>query len=430
MEFDGLRRVIEDQRESYRKLLSGHIIARELDRKKAVSALAKPNVLAVLGVRRSGKSTLALTLFKEEPAHVNFDDEALYGLRAADLNDVLKALYMTYGRDRIILLDEIQNVPGWELFVARIRDTERVIITGSNAVLLGSELATHLTGRHIDMVLFPFSFREFLEYKGIKIDHRSHSTAASMASEPAAEEYINAGGFPEAYILGKDIVSSIYNDIITKDVVKRHKIRDIAALLSLSNFLVSNFSKEITYGSMTGSFGIKNISTVRKYVAYLEEAYLVFQLERFSKNLKRKALAPRKIYAIDTGVIGVVFPGAWDNKGRLMENVVATELMRRKAYWKHFTDLYYWKDHQQREVDFVVVKEGNAVQLIQVSYSVADPETRSRETSALLRAAAELGCNSLVCITWNYEAIEDAEGKMIRYVPLWRWLLSNAEGLL
>jgi len=421
-----IRRVIQEQEEERKKLMTTErIIEREGGREKALNAIRFPNILAILGVRRCGKSVFSwLLLGDRKYGYINFDDEALYGITAKDLNVVLKTFYELYGTDlEFIVLDEIQNVDGWELFANRLRRSKRVIITGSNSKLLSGELATHLTGRHIDFLLFPFSFREFLAYNGISQNELkdSYLTESSATAERMLRDYIVKGGFPEVYKLGDEILKSIFSDIVKKDVIRRYNIKNVRVMEVLARYLVSNFSNEITFNKLKNIFEIKKISTVKNYINYLQDAYLIYIIERFSPKLKQRIIAPKKVYCIDTGIINRISPGSSEKLGKMMENIVLIELLRRKSYWYEDIEVYYWKDYQQHEVDFVV--RGGEDQLIQVCYNIEEFNTREREIRSLLKASREIACKKLLVITWDYEDEIEVENRRIEFIPLWRWLL-------
>lgn len=421
-----IRRVIQEQEEERKKLMTTErIIEREGGREKALNAIRFPNILAILGVRRCGKSVFSwLLLGDRKYGYINFDDEALYGITAKDLNVVLKTFYELYGTDlEFIVLDEIQNVDGWELFANRLRRSKRVIITGSNSKLLSGELATHLTGRHIDFLLFPFSFREFLAYNGISQNELkdSYLTESSATAERMLRDYIVKGGFPEVYKLGDEILKSIFSDIVKKDVIRRYNIKNVRVMEVLARYLVSNFSNEITFNKLKNIFEIKKISTIKNYISYLQDAYLIYIIERFSPKLKQQIIAPKKVYCIDTGIINRISPGSSEKLGKMMENIVLIELLRRKSYWYEDMEVYYWKDYQQHEVDFVVI--GKEDQLIQVCYNIEEFNTREREIRSLLKASREIACKKLLVITWDYEDEIEVENRRIEFIPLWRWLL-------
>ena len=427
-----IKRIIQDQEGERNSLFTTErIIEREAGGERALNAFKYPNIFAVLGVRRCGKSVFSwLVLRDKRYGYINFDDETLYGIKAKDLNLVLKSFYELYGTDlEYIILDEIQNVVGWELFANRLRRTKKVVITGSNSNLLSGDLATHLTGRYIDFTLFPFSYGEFLIYKGVSPEElriREYSTDTSAIAEKMLEDYITGGGLPESYKFGGDILKSIFGDIVSKDVVRRHKIKNVVAMEALAKYLVSNFSNEITYNKLKNIFDIRKVDTIKNYVGYLRESYLVFILERFSFKLRQQVIAPKKVYCIDTGLINALSFKVTEGFGKLMENLVAVELLRRKSYWHGTHEIYYYKDHRQREVDFVL-KEGPQVkQLIQVCYDISDHKTKERELKSLVKASSELKCDNLRVITWDYAAIEEFKGKGVKFIPLWKWLLQDS----
>jgi len=340
---------------------------------------------------------------------------------------VLQAFYELYGTDlEYLILDEIQNIPGWELFANRMRRTKKVIITGSNARLLSGELATHLTGRYIDFVLYPFSFPEYLEMKNFKLKKESvYSTKKIAELKKALEDYISTGGFPESYKFGRPILRNIYEDILYKDILLRYRIRNRKTFSEMTKYLLSQFSSEITYTKLKNIMTIKNVHTVKNYVDYISQSYLLFIIERYSPKLKKQIIAPKKVYCIDTGLINSIAFMASENKGRLMENVVAVELMRRKSYQHHDMEIYYWKDHQHREVDFVLKRGRKIEQLVQVTNSSGKDELKRREINSLVRASHELKCKNLLIITWDYEDKLEADGRTISCMPLWKWLVSD-----
>ena len=421
MDIEGIKRIITDQRYEIDHLYkTRRLIERDLPEDKLLQSLEHPNILAVLGVRRCGKSVCSHMLLKgKEYGYINFDDERLYGIDATDLNLVLQAFHELYSTElEYFMLDEIQNVPGWELFANRLRRTKKVVLTGSNAKLLSGELATHLTGRYMDVTLYPFSFCEFLKFKEIEPD--IYSTGSIARIKNALKEYMDVGGFPEVYLFQKEMAARIYKDIIYKDIISRHDIRNKKSFSQIAKYLVSNFSCEFSYRKLCGVTSIRNVHTVKDYIGYLESSYIVLVVERFSFKLKEQMIAPRKVYCIDTGMINTIGFGSSQDMGRLMENLVAVELHRRKSYYEG-DDVFYWKDHQQREVDFVLIRERKVSELIQVSYASGEEGIKDREFKGLLRAAVELGCGNLKVITWDYEG----DVGNVKCVPLWKWLLAD-----
>ena len=429
MNLEEIKRIIVDQGEEMNEIFERErIIERDIPRDELMKFIEHSNILAILGVRRSGKSIFSHLLLQDKKfGYVNFDDERFAGLEAENLNNVLQAFYELYGTDlEYLILDEIQNIPGWELFANRMRRTKKVIITGSNARLLSGELATHLTGRYIDFVLYPFSFPEYLEMKNFKLKKESvYSTKKIAELKKALEDYISTGGFPESYKFGRPILRNIYEDIIYKDILLRYRIRNRKTFSEMTKYLLSQFSSEITYTKLKNIMTIKNVHTVKNYVDYISRSYLLFILERYSPKLKKQIIAPKKVYCIDTGLINSIAFMASENKGRLMENVVAVELMRRKSYRHHDMEIYYWKDHQHREVDFVLKRGRKIERLVQVTNLSGKDELKRREINSLVRASHELKCKNLLIITWDYEDKLEADGRTISCIPLWKWLVSD-----
>jgi len=426
METEDIKRVVIDQKKDIENCLGNdRLIEREFLRNYKGHKKSKL-IKVILGARRCGKSTLACQLLqKEKPAYINFDDERLAPLETNDLNRVLESFYEVYREFNFILLDEAQNVYGWELFVNRLqRQGFNVIVTGSNAKLLSRELATHLTGRHTPLELFPFSFKEYLEYYGVKFNLKLLSTKDRGILKRSFNDFIQKGGFPEA--LKEDVrpdsyLRSLYSSIVDKDVILRKKIKYATTLKDISNYLISNCSCQISFNKIKNIFNLRSIHTALNYVSYLEEAYLFFFLKRLSYKQKESLVANRKIYAIDTGLVHALSLKLSHDNGRLYENVVALQLLRKKAL--DGISIYYWQDVYKHEVDFVVQQGLGIRQLIQVCYDPSDIKTKDRELKSLLKASKELKCRNLLVITGDKEGEETIEHTKIRYIPLWKWLL-------
>ena len=416
-----IRRIIEDQRSEIEgKMERERIIDRE-KKEELKPFIEHPNILVILGVRRCGKSVFSYLAFKGKKfGYINFEDERLSAFETSDFDNLLEAFYALYGKELdCFILDEIQNVEKWEKFAARLRVNNKIIVTGSNSKLLSSELATALTGRHIDYILFPFSFNEFLSYNDF--EPNLDLTRDIGRVKRLAEQYIQVGGFPEFYTFGESIIRSIYNDIIEKDIIRRFEIRKQAELRNMARYLITNSSKEVSYNKLKDILSL-NIATVKEYTDYLSMPYLLFFIERFSFKLKEQMLAPRKVYCIDTGMVNAISFKFSKDFGRLMENCVAVQLIKNKLNTPDL-DVFYWKDHQQREVDFVLKTGPKIEELIQVSYVSDKNEIEKREIKSLVKASEELKCKNLLIITWDYEDEIIVEDKKIRCIPLWRWLL-------
>lgn len=380
-------------------------------------------IKVIIGPRRAGKSFYAIHHLTTVGSfgYINFDDERLVDLQ--DYDELLAALNTVYHNPGTLLLDEIQNLPRWELFVNRLqRQGLKIILTGSNSKLLSRELSTHLTGRHTTVTIFPFSFREFLSLE--QKDYTSAEITEKLLT------YLMNGGYPEPLVKPievKDYLSTLFNSIVYKDIVRRYKIRRTKEIEELAYYLISNIATEYSAYSLTKTTSIKSSHTTRKYVSYLEEAFIVFSLPRFSPKVRQQHSSNKKIYCIDTGFISAKGFSLSPNLGRLYENVVACTLKKEETQGK--ITMYYWKNQQQEEVDFVVKEGAQVQQLIQVCYDLRNPETKHREIRALMKAGKQLRCDNLLVITKEKEGKETVEWfgdtAVVSFVPLHKWLLSQ-----
>jgi predicted AAA+ superfamily ATPase len=428
MELIEIKRVITSQAEEIKERFEKtKVIERHVDKNRLKSYLSHPNILAILGIRRCGKSILSIQLIKDEKyGYINFDDERLANFNYKDFDKILQAFVELYGELEYIILDEPHNIEKWELFVNRLRRTKKIIITGSNSKMLSGELATFLTGRYIDFVLFPFSFSEFLDYKEFSFEEKDvYSINKIGAAKKYLEEYIKIGGLPEAYIFGREILVRIYSDIIEKDIIKRLKIKSKATFKEFAKYLISLSGSEFTLSKLKNVFGVKDVHTLKNWISGMEDAFLVKILQRFSPKLKEQFIAPKKIYCIDTGLGNVIGYKLSENKGRQIENLVAIELLRKISYKIGNFEIFYWKDYQQHEVDFVIKSGSDIKQLIQVTYASSKDEIDKREIKALIKASDLLKCKNLLIITWDYEDEIKANNKTIKCLPLWKWLLEK-----
>jgi uncharacterized protein len=418
-----IKQVLVEQTAEINRLLKTRPIHREKE-VEILRSLSNDLIKVIIGVRRSGKSFLShLVLKNKDYGYVNFDDERFFGATTENLNDFLEAIIEIHPKAKYLLLDEIQNIQGWELFANRLKRTGyRVIVTGSNAKLLSRELATHLTGRHLSFELFPFSFREFLTGKNITVPkNRIYATADRASIKKALEEYMEQGGFPELLFIDdkKLYLRELYDKIITRDILPRHKIKFGKELRELATYLYSNFGSRFTYKKLKDVFEIKSIHTIKNYLDYLGEAYLVFELVQFSFKLKQQIRSAKKIYCIDTGLINSISFQNSKNIGHLLENLVFLNL---KAKGK---EIYFYTDRTGGEVDFVIREYQKISELVQVCYDPKNLETGEREVSSLVNSSKELKCDKLTIITWDEERTEIIKKKQVRYVPLWKWLLDN-----
>ena len=423
MDKNTLKQILFEQKEEIKNILSGKIIKREVE-DIARESLNSHLIKVIIGVRRSGKSVLAHRILENKKyGYVNFDDERLISVRTKDLNDLLEILLEISPGIKYLLLDEIQNVAGWELFVNRLqRKGYNIIVTGSNSQFLSKELATHLTGRHFTVELFPFSFKEFLVYKGFAFSPKDFYLAERKAQlKRMLIKYLRQGGFPELFKLKNEdqYLRDLYNKIVTRDVVERYKIKYVKTLKELALYALSNFGNRITYHKLKNIFEIKSVHTIKNYLDYLMEAYLIFQVYPFYYKVKEQIRGSKKIYGIDNGLIRSLSSQSSPDLGRLTENVVFLELKRRE------NEIYFFTDYFNNEVDFVVKKGLRVKQLIQVCYDLKDDETRKREVRSLAKAAKKLKCDSLIIITNDLEEDGLVENRKIKVIPLWKWLLEG-----
>ncbi len=378
----------------------------------------------IIGVRRSGKSTLAHQVCHHlNYAYLNFDDERLMDCSPEDLNVLLELLYQEYGDFKYLILDEIQNIDGWSLFVNRLlRSKLHIIVTGSNSKLLNVELASHITGRYSTTELFPFSFREFLSHRKFQISSGTTKEAGILNS--LFQEYCKTGGFPEV-LQGESTssyITDLFNAIVTRDIVFRHNIKYVRTFRDIARYLVDNFSTELSYNRIKTIFELGSENTAKLYVSYLEEAYLILTLPKFSFK-KQEQLRYRKVYAVDPAFISVLSDEFAGNVGRILENIVFLELRRKAILLKY--EIFYFK--RQFEVDFVIVSNGKVTELIQVSSSLMDKKTRNREVRALIQASSELKPKKLSIITEDEESLIVQDDQQIEVIPVIKWLLSEVE---
>jgi predicted AAA+ superfamily ATPase len=420
-----IRRVLLDQREESTILLKRCGVARECE-KTLEQGLSDNLIKIITGVRRCGKSVLAHRVLRGQPyGYVNFDDERLFSLTTADLNSVLEVLIEITPNMRFVLLDEIQNIAGWELFANRLqRQGYVVVLTGSNAHLLSRELATHLTGRHLVCEVYPYSFREYLRSRGheappvIARSTRDHAVLATLFAD-----YFGTGGFPEVgqVVNPRAYLQDLYDRTLTRDIAMRHGVRHIRTLKDIAFYVASNCGGKLTYQNIATAYSLGSLHTAKNYLSYLQDAYLFFAVEAFSFKVKERTRRPRKMYGIDPALIRATAGGA-DNRGLLLENLVYLELLRRRKI------VHYYADPQgKHEVDFVSRDpESGAVELIQVCADLSRAETRERELRGLQHAATafrSLPDDNLLLLTMDYRGVEQVADRRIACLPVWEWLL-------
>lgn len=422
-----LLQILLDQQEELASMVGEDYVQRpEAKQFEFNSKLAQ----VVIGVRRSGKSTLCHMALRGKGVkygYVNFDDDRLYKISFEDLNDILETLYIIYGTDvKYLFFDEIQNVDGWHLFVNRLlRLGLHVFVTGSNARLLSTELSTHLTGRYNEIRLYPFSFKEYCKARHVYTDK---ATTKNLAAQQAAlHEYLLEGGFPELDGISNRhaYVEGIVNTIITKDIKARFKLRNEEGIKVLANHFINNVGQLVNVKDITENLGIGTAKTVRNYMDYLTQAFLILPVSKFSYKSGVR-IRGDKVYIIDTGLMTYRHNAlSSENLGWRLENVVMMELLRRTN--PSYQDIYYYRPaSSSREVDFVVTDHSKVMELIQVSLDISNPTTLKRELKALAEASRKLHCDNLTLVAMSQTRIEEMDGIKINVVFAAEWLLAES----
>jgi hypothetical protein len=380
--------------------------------------LQNPLIKLITGPRRVGKSVFALLLLQGRNfAYLNFDDNQL--LEKWDEELVLSSLNDVYPDYDFLLLDEIQNLPDWDLWVSKLyRRGKNLIITGSNAKMLSGEMATVLTGRYLQIEMLPFSLKETMSWRNIN-PQQEEQTAQARA---LTDDYMRNGGYPETIStrnITKSYLSTLFDSILLKDVAKRHNIRNTTDLYNLATYLLSNFCNPISANELAEALGMSSVTTTQKFCNYLNEPYLFFYLPRFNNKLKLMKKAPSKVYVIDNGFVQSTAFNLSDNLGRLLENQIFIELLRR-GYIPGNT-LFYYRSRNDKEIDFVTRQGTKVEQLIQVCYDMTSEKTRNRELNALVECAEELHCNHLIVITDNEQEEIEWKNKRISIIPVFEY---------
>ena len=412
MEKEELKTIIADQNE---KLHKKNTIKREIQKN-----LEKPSKLITIisGIRRSGKSTLLDNIKQKSnnTLYINFDDFRLIEFSLKDFSTINEIIIEKNIEE--LYFDEIQNIPYWERFIRTMHDNnKKIFITGSNASMLSSELGTHLTGRNKIINLYPFSFREYLKFKNYKINN-IEKTKTKLELKNLFNQYLDTGGFPE-YIINKEdyYLQIIYEDIINRDIIARHNINNTRALKELLYYLFSNIGKTFSYNKIKDLINVKNSTTVKEYIEYFENSYLLFTINKYDYSLKKQLMSKRKVYSIDTGLANKISFKFSKDKGRILENFVAIELKRREH------EIYY--HFKNKECDFIIKQKEKITQAIQVTQTLEDPQTKKRELEGLLDAMESYNLKTGLILTEDEEGEETINNKTIIIKPIWKWCIED-----
>lgn len=417
MKKDLLKSLLIDQAEQFKNKDLG--IAREkLDQVQKYRKSS--HAVVISGLRRVGKSTLLAQIAHKfyttgSYYYVNFEDERFLKFSSVEFNLLYEALLELFGERKTFLLDEIQNISGWEHFIRRMIDQGfKFYITGSNASLLSQELGTKLTGRYIPIELFPFSFTEFLAFKKQKIPNLNRlTTTQKIGLKRQLNKYMNLGGIPDALKYPEiGLHKTLYDDVIYRDVAVRYQIEETKALKELTFYLLSNISSLISFNKLKEQLKLGSVNTVKNYIDYLQTSWLMFAINKYAYSIKKQQIANKKIYAIDTGLVKSVAFSFSENRGKMLENLVFLALRRL------FTEIYYYTTENNLEVDFYLPKQKL---LIQVCQSLTDEDIKKREFEALKEAMLELNISSAIILTEDKEDVETEDN--IKIIPIYRWLI-------
>jgi len=418
MEREVLKQVIADQREY--KPPSNFFVRTLTDALKRF--VDDPNIMIISGIRRSGKSTIQRILQQElakSDYYLNFDDERLIRFKVEDFQILLEVMIELFGEQSTFYFDEIQNIEGWERFVRRLYEQgKKIYITGSNAKLLSKELGTHLTGRYIQLEVYPLSFKEIMLHKHPEIlSKKALSTNDTGMILHHFSNYLNNGGIPEYVKFEKpEYLRDLFEGILYRDIIARYKVNDERHLRELVYYFSSNIGKEFSYTKLGKMVGLSSPHTVANYCSYLEQCYLCFFVSRYSHSLKKQIQYNKKCYMIDPAIIRMTGFRVSEDRGRLLENIVFLHL---KALGK---EVYFHKD--QKECDFVLREGNRIVRAIQVTVHLSDERVKEREVSGLLEAMKAYNLQEGLILTETEQDVIKEDGFQITVTPIWKWLLS------
>lgn len=384
--------------------------------------LKTSEILIISGIRRCGKSVLMQQIrdrLVEKDFFFNFDDERLANFKLDDFQKLQECFVELFGEQHTYYFDEIQNIEGWERFVRRLYNAgNKIVITGSNARMLSRELGTHLTGRYIQVEIYPFSFQEYLAMNEIPVNAKTlYTTTGRATMVKSFVKYMECGGFPKFLQDGSvSYLTSLYESIIYRDILTRNGLTNEKEMLELMFYLASNATKRVTYSSLGKVVGIQHPDTIKNYLEYIQQTYLISQLFRYDPSVKKQMMSPKKIYFVDNAIIKRIGFNATENNGVFLENLVFIELKRRG--W----DVYYYAD--KKECDFIVRKGLHISDAYQVTLKMDSPQTREREIAGVREAMQAYSLSKGYILTFEgKETINFDDGTIVEVVPVWEWIL-------
>ena len=416
-----IKQILVSQRESLLNKPFGieRTLLKEIKAKKNF-----PHVIVITGIRRCGKSTLLKQIIEKlydnkDFYYINFEDERLFNFEAQHFNDIYESLIELYGECKTFFIDEIQNIDNFETFVRRFYDRGfKFYITGSNARMLSTEIGTKITGRHLDIVVKPFSFEEFLKLKNFTLKKNMlYLTEKRVQIKKLFEEFLLKGGMPE-YLLYNDIeiLTLIYEDILIKDIMVRYHIDNIATLREVYHYLINNFSNRFSYNSIKNILNVGSVNTVKKYISHLEETFFAKTIPKFDHSVKKQLVNDKKLYLLDNGFIQAISTRLTEDKGWLLENIIFN------VFNQQFVDVFYVSN--KNECDFVTLKNKKVTSVIQVTWELNETN-RKRELEGLLEAMDYFHQHNGLLLTYDQEDEIIKDDKKIIIKPVWKWLLEQ-----
>ncbi len=418
---ESLKNILADQRQS---ILNKRLGIQRTVLQRIKTKVKLPHIHIITGLRRTGKSTLMRQIINKlyddrNFYYINFEDERLLGFAASDFNKMYEALLELYSKQSVFFIDEVQNIPHFEAFVRRFYDNGfKFFLTGSNANLLSSEIATKLTGRHIDTYLTPFSFLEFLEFKGYEFKPDSlYITEEKVKIIKLFDQYLLYGGMPE-FLNYQDIeiLQTVYNDIVLKDIVQRYNVQNVQELKRLYSFIIANFGQKFSYNSLRKATGIGSTNTIIRYLDYLQNTFFIKVINKFSFSQKTVNQSDKKVYIVDNGFIRVLSPTVTKDIGWLLENLVFNNLSQMGSV-QYFSG--------KNECDFVLKMPSGELQAFQVTKQIS-PTNEQREINGLLEAMQRLNLSTGFLLTYDSENTLTVESRTINILPVWKWLLKKS----
>ncbi|MCD6111648.1 MAG: ATP-binding protein [Bacteroidales bacterium] len=417
MNKERLKEIILDQKEVF-SVKSG-LIERDIPLETYIKT---SQIVVITGVRRCGKSSLLflikqrMQLSDSDYCYFNFDDERIPA-DVSVLDEIYKLHLEEYGKEPVLFLDEIQNVKNWEKFVNRMYEQDiKVYVTGSNANLLSSEISTSLTGRNKIIELFPFSFKEFLRLNSKDYELQRMTTKTKALIIKDFNSYLKFGGFP-LVIKEQDLelINSYFQDILYRDIIARYHLSQVDEIKQIGLFFAANIGKIFSYTTLQKISGVKSLSSIKDYLFYYTQSYLFFYLKKFDFSVKKQIMSSKKVYSIDAGFANRIGFSFSKNKGRILENMVYLELLRRGK------DVYYFAG--KNECDFILKEGLKIVEAIQVSYRI-DRDNEQWEYAGLIEAIQAYQIPESLILTYDFEDTIEINSTKIKILPVWKWLLS------